>query len=74
MLRNPKDGTSLSNLTLNTQVHAYYHRPRLYLSESDQNLLRRPLTVVLMRSLKKNAHGSELQIPGLLYIDESMMT
>ena len=53
MLQNPKDVTSLSNLALNTRVRAYYHRPRFHLSESDQNLLRRPLTVILMRSLSK---------------------
>ena len=53
MLHNPNDVTSLSNLALNKRVRAYYHRPRLHLSESDQHLLRRPLTVILMRSLSK---------------------
>ena len=53
MLHNPKDVTSLSNLALNKRVRAYYHRPRFHLSESDQHLLRLPLTVILMRSLAK---------------------
>ena len=53
MLHNPKDITSLSNLALNKRVRAYYRRPRFHLSESDQHLLRRPLKVILMRSLSK---------------------
>ena len=53
MLHNPKDVTSLSNLALNKRVRAYYHRPNLHLSESDQHLLRRPQTKILMRSLSK---------------------
>ena len=59
MLHNPKDVTSLSNLALNKRIRDYYHRPRLHLSESDQHLLRRPQTDILMRSLSKNAHGFE---------------
>ena len=53
MLHNPKDVTSLSNLALNKRIRTYYHRPRLHLSESDQHLLRRPQTEILMRSLSR---------------------
>jgi hypothetical protein len=53
MLHNPQDVSSLSNLALNNRVRAYYHRPRFHLSQSDQHLLRRPLTETLLRSISK---------------------
>ena len=57
MLQNPEDVSSLFNLELNKRVHTYYYRPRLYLSASDQHLLRSSRTEVLQRSLSKNVLG-----------------
>jgi hypothetical protein len=53
MLHNPEDVSSLSNLAINKRIKAYYHRPCLHLSESNQHLLRRLLTETLQQSISK---------------------
>ena len=71
MLHNPEDVSSLSNLAVNKRIKAYYHRPRLHLSSSDQHLLRRSLSETLQRSIsKKRAWLRVVDIRKSIYLRE----
>ena len=71
MLHNPEDVSSLSNLAVNKRIKAYYHRPRLHLSSSDQHLLRRSLSDTLQRSIsKKRAWLRVVDIRKSIYLRE----